>query len=85
MKRLISFVLCICMIFTLCACGDTDPQPTPEPTDAGPEYTPVTFNNHGKSVTVTALPEKVVTAGPNCTEVFCALGLADRVTGRLKI
>lgn len=82
MKRLISFVLCICMIFTLCACGDTDPQPTPEPTDAGPEYTPVTFNNHGKSVTVTALPEKVVTAGPNCTEVFCALGLADRVTGK---
>lgn len=82
MKRLLSFILCICMIFTLCACGDTDPQPTPEPTDAGSEYTPVTFNNHGKSVTVTALPEKVVTAGPNCTEVFCALGLADRVTGK---
>lgn len=82
MKRLISFVLCICMIFALCACGEPEPQPTPEPTDAGPEYTPVTFNNHGKSVTVTALPEKVVTAGPNCTEVFCALGLAERVVGK---
>lgn len=29
-----------------------------------------------------ALPQKVVTAGPNCTEVFCALGLADKVIGK---
>lgn len=82
MKRLISLILCICMIFALCACGDTEPQPTPEPTEETPAYTPVTFTNHGKSITVNAMPEKVVTAGPNCTEVFCALGLADIVTGK---
>ena len=82
MKRFISFILCLCMIFALCACGEAEPQPTPEPTETEPAYTPVTFKNHGRSITVTKLPEKVVTAGPNCTEVFCALGLESYVTGK---
>ena len=82
MKRLISFILCLCMIFALCACGESEPQPTPEPTETEPVYTPVTVINHGRSITVTRLPEKIVTAGPNCTEVFCALGLEDYVTGK---
>lgn len=82
MKRPLSFILCLVMIFMLCACGSTEPQPTPEPTEAGSGYTPVTFNNHGRSVTVTKLPEKVATAGPNCTEVFCALGLEEYVAGK---
>ena len=82
MKRLLSFFLCLCMIFALCACAGTEPQPTPRPTETEPAYTPVTFKNHGRSITVTKLPEKVVTAGPNCTEIFCALGLEDYVTGK---
>ena len=31
---------------------------------------------------MTAMPKKVLTLGPNCTELFVALGLKDRVIGR---
>lgn len=30
---------------------------------------------------VSSIPERVLTFGPNCTELFCALGLQDRVIG----
>lgn len=43
---------------------------------------PMTFENYGREVTVTGKPEKVLTLGPNCTELFAALGLADHVIGR---
>lgn len=66
-----------CQAFSLCACKGSEPEPTAQPTaQPTPEesYAPVSFRNHGKQSTVTALPQKVVTAGPNCTEIFCALG-----------
>lgn len=85
MKRIIALLLCLVMALSLCACGDTEPeasaQPAAEPTPES-SYAPVSFRNHGKFSTVTALPQKIVTAGPNCTEVFCALGLADKVIGK---
>lgn len=43
---------------------------------------PMTFENYGREVTVTRKPEKVLTLGPNCTELFAALGLEDYVIGR---
>lgn len=43
---------------------------------------PMTFDNYGREVTVTKKPEKVLTLGPNCTELFAALGLQDYVVGR---
>ena len=43
---------------------------------------PMTFDNYGREVTVTKKPEKVLTLGPNCTELFAALGLEDYVVGR---
>ena len=85
MKRIVAFLLCLVMAFSLCACKGNEPEPTAQPTaQPTPEesYAPVSFRNHGKQSTVTALPQKVVTAGPNCTEVFCALGLADKVIGK---
>lgn len=85
MKRIIAFILCLVMAFSLCACKGDEPAPSTEPTaEPTPEssYAPVSFKNHGKRSPVTALPQKVVTAGPNCTEVFCALGLEDKVIGK---
>ena len=82
MKRIIAFILCLVMASSLCACKCDEPAPSTEPTaEPTPEssYAPVSFKNHGKRSPVTALPQKVVTAGPNCTEVFCALGLEDQV------
>ena len=43
---------------------------------------PMTFDNYGRQVTVKKKPEKVLTLGPNCTELFAALGLSDCVVGR---
>ena len=39
------------------------------------------FENYGRTVTVKQRPQKVLTLGPNCTEVFVALGLADLIAG----
>lgn len=83
MKRICSFFLAFLMIFTLCACNETPVEtPVPSPESTEPAYTPTSYRNHGKRTTVTALPEKIVTAGPNCTEVMCALGLGDKVVGK---
>lgn len=85
MKRYTALILCFVMAFSLCACKGSDPAPSAQPTaEPTPEssYAPVSFQNHGKRSTVSALPQKVVTAGPNCREVFCALGLEDKVIGK---
>lgn len=43
---------------------------------------PIVLENYGRQVTISQKPEKVLTLGPNCTELFAALGLADTVQGR---
>ncbi len=67
------------MAFTmLTACGST----TDSSDDvASAEGYPMTFDNYGHELTLEAMPEKVITAGPNCTELFIALGLADKIIG----
>ncbi len=40
-----------------------------------------TYDNYGREVTIDEAPEKVLTLGPNCSELFCALGLEDRIVG----
>ena len=42
---------------------------------------PLVFDNYGRTITVTHKPQQVLTLGPNCTEVFAALGLADYIVG----
>lgn len=39
------------------------------------------IDNYGREVTVTAKPAKVLTLGPNATELFVALGLTDSIIG----
>ena len=45
------------------------------------DYAPVTVDDYGRKVTVTAMPQKVLTFGPNCTELFIALGLGGKIAG----
>ena len=40
------------------------------------------FDNYGREVSISAIPEKALTLGPNCTELFAALGLSEKVIGR---
>ncbi|MDR1576214.1 MAG: ABC transporter substrate-binding protein [Treponema sp.] len=44
-------------------------------------FTPLVFDNYGRTVTVTGRPEKVLALGPNCAETLVALGLADYIAG----
>ncbi len=43
---------------------------------------PLILDNYGREITLEARPQRVVTAGPNCTELFIALGLEDLVVGK---
>jgi iron complex transport system substrate-binding protein len=44
-------------------------------------FTPLSFDNYGRIVTVRARPERVLALGPNCAETLAALGLADYIVG----
>lgn len=92
MKKLISLLLaCVLMLTTLTACsnentkGENKDSAQPTQSDTKTSNTggyPMTFDNYGRTITITKKPEKVLTLGPNCTELFAALGLEDYVIGR---
>lgn len=84
MKRFLCAVYALSVTAALLTgCGGT--AAAPETPAAAPErsaYAPVTVNNFGREITVSAIPKKVLTLGPNCTELFAALGLSERIVGR---
>lgn len=93
MKKTLLTVLALVLIFSLAltACGKpAQPSPPtsapPSPSESTPPANtdaayPLTFDNYGTEVTVTKKPQKVLTLGPNCTELFVALGLTDYIVG----
>ena len=54
---------------------------TEAPRQAAGDFAPLVFDNYGRTVRVTARPEKVLALGPNCAETLVALGLADYIAG----
>ena len=81
-------LISIMILSTLTACGsrnnsskETVTENTNDTSGETGTY-PMTFDNYGRTVTITKTPEKVLTLGPNCTELFAALGLEDYVIGR---
>lgn len=40
-----------------------------------------TITNYDRTIKINGVPENVITMGPNTTELFCQLGLADKVIG----
>ena len=92
MKRSIFVLLSlITLLSALAACGVQDtPAATgaaTAPSAAGTGHGedgdyPMRFDNYGRTLTVPRRPERVLTLGPNCTELFVALGLGDLVVGR---
>jgi iron complex transport system substrate-binding protein len=45
------------------------------------DFTPLVFDNYGRTVTVKARPERVLALGPNCAETLVALGLTGYIAG----
>lgn len=84
--KLIAVVLCLAMtVLCLTACGGSSSSGSgdeEQQSAASAEGYPVTVQNYDREVTVDKKPEKVLTLGPNCTELFAALGLGDVVIGR---
>lgn len=86
-KKLAVLLICIMAIAVLAAgCGSGGGGGTGTPQDGGgqqggEDYTTLTFDNYGREVTVEKMPQKVLTLGPNCSELFVALGLTDTIVG----
>lgn len=83
-RKITSLLLCFAMLLMLLAgCSNTDngKAENNDKTQTEEGY-PFTLDNYGRTVEITKRPQKVLTLGPNCTELFAALGLSDLVVGR---
>ena len=83
-RKITSLLLCFAMLLMLLAgCSSTDngKAENNDKTQTEEGY-PFTLDNYGRTVEITKRPQKVLTLGPNCTELFAALGLSDLVVGR---
>ncbi|MBQ8003975.1 MAG: ABC transporter substrate-binding protein [Oscillospiraceae bacterium] len=74
MKRIISLILAGMMLLMLVACKG--------PAQYEDNKEGAAYENYGREVRISRIPERVLTLGPNCTELFAALGLSDKVIGR---
>lgn len=87
LKKLIAASLVLSLTGMLFGCSKTDSTSKDTKSsqavqsDAKGIY-PATVENYGREVTIDKRPEKVLTLGPNTTELFAALGLSDLVVGR---
>lgn len=83
MKKIISVLLAITILFSFVACGDvkeTDGS-IPKVTDAVSAY-PVTVTDHaGREVVIEAEPQKLVSGYYISTSLLIALGLEDKLVG----
>lgn len=92
MKRIVSLLLaCAILSAVFSGCGTSPESGRPASQESAESQTvsaaetagyPMTFDNYGRELTVAKKPEKVLCLGPNCTELFAALGLEEYVIGR---
>lgn len=75
MKRL--FILFIVLSLMLTGCGVQNDINT-----VAEEGYPVIIDNYGRELNIKSMPQRVLTLGPNCTELFVALGLEEYVIGK---
>ena len=67
-------LLCLC-IFVLAGCGGS------QKAEQAKDNATVTVDNYGTKVEVKGVPDKILTLGPNVTELMVALGLEDKIVG----
>ncbi|WP_010676600.1 ABC transporter substrate-binding protein [Bacillus timonensis] len=76
MKKLVLLFTGI-LILVLTGCGAEEEAATPQKQSEQS----LLIDNYGRNVEITEKPSKALTLGPNATELFIALGLADYVIG----
>ncbi len=81
---LLAMILILTTAFTGCAkTSQTSEASSTENVQATQEtgQYPITLSNYGREIVIKEKPSKVLTLGPNCTELFVALGLTDYIIG----
>lgn len=80
-KGIISAIIIVSLtlIAVGCSSGTDETAQTSSVTDT--VGYPLTVSNYGREITIDKKPERVLTFGPNCTELFTALGLNDYIIG----
>lgn len=76
---LLAAVLAVMPMLT--ACGESAPVNEGNSGEEANDYAALTLDNYGREIVVEKLPQKVLTLGPNCSELFVALGLGDKIIG----
>ena len=82
-KKLLWFLCAMLILIPLlsgCSNNNNDPENQGETENPG-DYEQLTLDNYGREVVIEAMPQKVLTLGPNCSELFVALGLTDEIIG----
>ncbi|MCH3917024.1 MAG: ABC transporter substrate-binding protein [Spirochaetia bacterium] len=64
-------------VFLLCSCLQLAAMGTTEHAETGNSFT----DSYGRTVTIPANPQKIVTIGPNLTEILTFLGMEDKIVG----
>lgn len=82
-RALISLGIAVALTAGLTGCGASEPvaEIGAAPAGEGSTSYPITLDNCGVEVTVTAPPQRVVSLDQNSTEILLSLGLADRIVG----
>lgn len=81
LTRLLVVILTIALFAAACQPA-TAPAPTAAPTATTPAAFPVTVTDDaGRSVTIKAEPQRIISLAPSNTEILFALGLGKRVVG----
>lgn len=81
MKRFFCTLIAVVLLLSGCAAAP-DADGGGESCASQDSGYPVTVQNYGRELTITERPQRVLTLGPNCTELFAALGLSEYVVGR---
>ncbi len=89
MKKIIALAAPLCLLFMLVSCGNRTASTANAAQSTAPvaqedsaDGFPMTLSNYDREVVISKRPERVLTLGPNCTELFAALGLSELVIGR---
>ena len=76
----LSTMLILIPLLSGCSNNNNVPENQGETENPG-DYEKLTLDNYGREVVIEAMPQKVLTLGPNCSELFVALGLTDEIIG----
>ncbi len=80
-KKSLALIFTAAMLLTACSGGGGGSEIPDGDSSSEGDYKPLTLDNYGREAVVETMPQNVLTLGPNCSELFVALGLSDRIVG----